>query len=936
MALNEYIYIGSVESPTFSFNAEQIESIVCNNAVDIVGNELSADALEVGVFYDDDEALQSIKYATPIFYYSGESFVGKYYITQVERRGMTRFTFHCTSLIGLTDRENFYGGMYSGEHLSDVFYSIMLSDGVSPIYTVYHAKNNGQGQGVLVTSKAASVTQWNYRTHLEFTVSDFIWDVSEYTDSTDSTQVIAGHDGYYYVAVMGHRESTAVTNGWYNLYIVCNGFSQNIWAENGVIGNGSSFIVDIDPIKETVTAEVNYISYLDPSITGKFVFQDGIQVFYPSSNSIQLCTAFGFKTRYTNRQYYYAKLIWAKHQVYDENGRLIMDAVLGKRDSDATNYVVNGVDGNGVASSLLETSGSSLGRFGGAGTYSRMNDIWDSFEFNAGIANLPVYGWIPVGTRRNAIHQLMFSQNVSMIKGGNGKTMFTGLVNSVSDEISDDDLYDSGTEKDGDIAKTIHVTEHGYSNSGLTSQVLFDNTDGAAMSGEYIVQFQSAPVYGTPVGSGITIISYNCNAARVSGRGTITGTPYVHYQNDITWLNDGVDGADVSVSDIGLITNVNSDSVMDKMKRYYGGSVKKITNGIVYGGEVCGRYYAFKSPFGKSVEAFLTKYAAKTSSFLKLDSEFVSGYISPAVGGYSSRSLILPNQSGDTYWDIPDEAKQTSTHSIRLNMIGDGETGSVGQNGADGSDSGGAGGSGGTGGNGGKVLSVTIDVANAAKLRFSRVTGTLGYKVDVLAAGSQTIATYSTENGVRMDSGFVDLFTGEIFARKGMKGTDGANGGKGAYFEGSNYNKFKKPEYGQDCGLNKGGATTFAEHGEDYSTVTDFTSYFTGNGGGGGASATKNGSDAAFAKKFLMGHDVYVGNGGNGAGGGTPPAFYPEYGSGGTGGCGGGGGGGWATVLIYHAQGAQESWSSDHGSGGRGGGGGAGTRGIRGCAIIYY
>ena len=51
MAINEKIYIGSVDTPTLSFNPNNIEDIVCNNAVDLIGNELSCDTLEVGVAF---------------------------------------------------------------------------------------------------------------------------------------------------------------------------------------------------------------------------------------------------------------------------------------------------------------------------------------------------------------------------------------------------------------------------------------------------------------------------------------------------------------------------------------------------------------------------------------------------------------------------------------------------------------------------------------------------------------------------------------------------------------------------------------------------------------------------------------------------------------------------------------------------------------------
>ena len=63
-----YIYIGDNVIPAFTFTGDQIERLVCENAVSISGDELSSDALDVDVFYEDTSgSLRNVEYATPLY-----------------------------------------------------------------------------------------------------------------------------------------------------------------------------------------------------------------------------------------------------------------------------------------------------------------------------------------------------------------------------------------------------------------------------------------------------------------------------------------------------------------------------------------------------------------------------------------------------------------------------------------------------------------------------------------------------------------------------------------------------------------------------------------------------------------------------------------------------------------------------------------------------
>ena len=141
--INEQILIGSQESPSFSFDETQIESVSCENSIGLTGGDMSADVLEVGLFYDDSTGqLANVAYSTPIFYYSNGRAVGKYYILSVEQTGTKRYFIRATSLIGIIEREKFYGGMYTGEHFDEVLSKVLMGDGISPDYEIFVAENN--------------------------------------------------------------------------------------------------------------------------------------------------------------------------------------------------------------------------------------------------------------------------------------------------------------------------------------------------------------------------------------------------------------------------------------------------------------------------------------------------------------------------------------------------------------------------------------------------------------------------------------------------------------------------------------------------------------------------------------------------------------------------------------------------------------------------
>lgn len=934
--INERILIGSQESPSYSFDENSIESITCENSIGLTGGDMSADVLEVSVFYNDQPGqLANVAYSTPIYYYSNDRAVGKYYVLSVEQKGINRYLIRATSLIGIIERDKFYGGMYTGQTFSTVLDDVLFGNGITPNADIYEAKNNGTVYPVKLSSIAASNNQFKYRMKVKFTI------VSSNSLGYDT---IAGTDAYfsYYSYKVQIRESYYETNGsqYRYYYITCNYGADDIgyYLFNTLYaGAGSTFEIDIDPSSGKIRATANYIKCYDSSMTGvSYEEKDISATQIPSSaNAIDLTYAFGGTQYNPNTQTISVPGtggrytgIWNSYEVYDEDGNAIVNAAYTKQGND--NYILNFATSDFVPATNWDSSGGFLYHVGDDSLLPRAEEFYSSVQYADGVADIPIFGWIPIGTRREALHQLLFSQGINMVHSADGGIIFTPLSTAVTGEIDDDNLYTNGSEERLQQAKTVAVTEHTFSAPSGNAETLFDNSNSVLKDGDYVVEFRNAPIYGTPVGSsGITVKFYNCNAAVVAGRGIITGTPYVHSENVISYLNGNVsDGADVSVADATLVSSLNSDNVLNRLKAYYCADIRKTNIGIRFNGERCGAVYSFTSPLLQSVNAFLTKYTSRASSFVKSDCEFIRGFNPQKSGGYSSFAIVPYGSS----FTIPDSVKQEPSPTIRLNIIGAGSNGQVGANGEAGGTietqsgysssggKGGAGGVGGAGGAGGNVVSYTVDATNLTSVSVEQSGSNAVAKT---YNGSSLVNSYSSASGTPQAGGFVNAFTGVAYALPGNKGIDGGNGGDGGYVEQEGY------AVGQVLGTNGGAAGNYSgglTFSGDYESSDFFIEWHT-YGGGGGASANANGGDAHGVPSRTYG--------GDGADAGIPTPTTPTYGCGGNGGNGGGGGGGCGVYVFEENEegGSVTTYPQQVGGGGRGG---AGSAGNPGCVIIYY
>lgn len=958
-----YVYIGSVSNPSFYFDDDSIISLHAEMACNVISQELTADAFELEVEYDDsDRELRELIYATSIFYYKDNEKVAMFYFTNIKRTGKTRYLIYATSFIGLLDKEPSYGGMFVGTSFKNMIYQIVCADGVEQYvqlngFTQRKTTEGGSNQyGVLMSEDGFGDATYTSRIEIKFKCTYFVGSYANVICGSAKTNTSSVSSGTYYGI------TTYPGSGKYSVNLYYNGSSKGLLTNVNV---GDIVTISVDPTKGKATASCDHGGTITTNTVQITAGSDSIYTrLYTGGFGRGFLNTEAVDTSSSNRFYYYY------YRVYDKNDNLLLDVVPLFNMSDGQLYLRNTVTGYKVHPVCASFDEDDIYYSDSAASSDilSMNDlkrtILDGMVFDEDILNLRAYGWLPVGTKREALYQLLFSLRVSIVRDPNG-FRFTRLVNELAGSISDDSIYDIGSVEEKEDVYAVELVEHNYDSYGNSTEI-FNNIESYETANNSLVQFSNAPIYGAPViaetSGTFKLIAYNCNAAIVTGRGKLTGTPYLHGKKTLRGYPNGtVRGKTVSVTDATMVTALNSTPLLEKLVAFYE-KAYKVSNSIVYGNtEVgdplieCGSRYSFRDCFEESQAGFLQKMSLSGSGITKADCDFIGGFTNPESGEDYTHSVRL---TGSGTWEVPEGV--TRFRAIIIGAGNGGDGGHAGQDGdrpryydgnewrttvkAEGGDPG-------VTGDPGKIYTVVVnDVASSytyscgaggvggnGATHDGTSPGGVGGETSLVGGG----VTYSSANGSIIENGFIDYFTGYRYAFRPPYWSNGAGkGGDGGYYK-----------------IDYEGNVTFYEATSAYNEIEDYTRlggmngssvYVDGmivaTGGCGGGGTLMKGSNIYVSGRGYDGTDAYydaysywAGKGGD-AGGyndGMPAAslyYIPEkgyYGVGGIGGVGGGAGGAGGTVKTgYHWGGA---FVQSRGvPGGKGGDGGDG------CIIIYY
>lgn len=452
------------------------------------------------------------------------------------------------------------------------------------------------------------------------------------------------------------------------------------------------------------------------------------------------------------------------------------------------------------------------------------------YSIDDDVAELPVSGWLPYGTKRDNLYQLIFAYGVNIIKNRDGNPHFTFVYSNprYPTTIPEASIYMDGAEEVEKPYSKVTVAEHTYSALGTEdTETLFELNDGTSVTNQEVL-FSRAPIIVSALqaSAGLTIVSANENSAIVTGSGTLTGVPYTHTQRMVSRVNtSATENKEIDVSDCTMVSAINSDNLIKRLYAFYcpEDKIRKITGSFKHTDERCGKAYKFVNAFGNDVIAFLTKMDITASTFLKASAEFYVDY-SPAgqAGLYSHVEILVPvyNEQTGTYtytgtWTVPEDVTE-----FKVILIGGGTGGYSGLPGQNGEDTdtwtevsedrdlqwifhGGEGGDGGEGGKGGSPANVkSFTVENAVPGRtYSYALGqggeggaATGQRSDdpeevvdsnpgtagtatSMKFNNITVGSTDDDDAYVPDSSVYEPITGQFFAYTGNPGIRGGKGG---------------------------------------------------------------------------------------------------------------------------------------------------------------
>lgn len=612
-----------------------------------------------------------------------------------------------------------------------------------------------------------------------------------------------------------------------------------------------------------------------------------------------------------------------------------------------------------------------------------MGDIPYSIP-DTSISNIAVAGYLPIASRRDNLQELLFAYGISVMYDDDGHLSFMFNENAVPKEVN----VDFGYIDDGKVdyltkATSVRVTEHSYYKAaGVDPVLLYDNTGQSAVD-DAVIEFNGP--YHTLVPTGLTISESGDNYAVVSGTGTLTGIPYVHIQRELTQETGVVseEPNEVKVTKATLVNPVNSTNVLARVAEYYS-QAEETTYKMVSDGERPGTLLSFINSFGDDASGFIKSQTITMSGILKAEVVVATGWRPNHLGNAFTDSIVITAEDlvGGVYTVPPEYVGQPA----RIYIFGGGSGGYGSYDGNAGGKSsyaeaayktysksrnqytwlpgvvyvpGGEGGAPGAGGMPGKVYSfneAALDASYSVTLGTGGTGGGANGGADPTAGTDTTFGTHSSSEGALFGGNYVDLITGNVYAKIGKSGLKGGKGGGAgnieqtpegypnanpnfidyAVFHGTGPNDLTPVgEDGEAAGEHAGGKGSTSVEFSHEATTSTYTMHGCGSGGG-GSSQDASGTDATdpTATSYDSPQASFFTTPGDGA-----SAVKPAKATLGSGGDGaGGGGGGGSAGLSYqekdNANGTRISMTRTQNAGAKGNGAAGGDAGD-GFVLIY-
>lgn len=612
------------------------------------------------------------------------------------------------------------------------------------------------------------------------------------------------------------------------------------------------------------------------------------------------------------------------------------------------------------------------------------------YTIDDGLKTTLVYGWLPKGTRRDNLRNVLFAINARVVKNSSGDCHFISLAEGEPYNLPISKFYlTGGSVTKGAPATQAQITEHSYYQSpGAVVETIFEGVatgssfvtpKGTNVSQATLLEWNK-PYYDYQI-SGSSIIESGVNYVVISQSAncTITAKAYAHSERVLFRDGDENESPNVVTSDACHLVNLtNSELVADRVIAFYGHAKKTVVD-ILLTTQKPGDYVSYTTPYGEELTGFIESLDITFSKEMKARATLISGYSPPIVQTFDNRVVL----TGSGQWQVPDGVRK-----IRYALFQGATGGGPGAKGGDASGNtthnytytssmtgkvtnkaswylwggpGGTGGAGGTGGTGSRVKEGEMDVTPGQSLSYSCGVGGDGANYGASTGSEGSVTTLngvtSADGTFPSVSGWVDVLTGEVYALPGdagLPGGDGAGGSEDYTIPDTNDMEEimggyvgQTGAYDEDGTLWPGAPTRLGREGyPNHANLPWAPKYFTSNSAGNqGASAGYGlgpGGVAGVTQAQPSNRGSYSYRSATAPNGLTPPAptsvpKKPGVTKGGRGGYGGGGGScaGWAGGECNPSDGGSVP-TVRGGTPGTGGPGGKGGPGGDGMIIIYY
>ena len=599
------------------------------------------------------------------------------------------------------------------------------------------------------------------------------------------------------------------------------------------------------------------------------------------------------------------------------------------------------------------------------------------YTVDSTVANVAVFGWLPVDNRRNNLWKLLTATGAIVRSNADGSVRFTGPDTASPVEIKDGDIFMGGSVDIPTPYQAVKITEHAFAKT--PNDILTTLLDGEAV-GMNIITPAGASVTGALVTfsdpmhdlavTGTTILESGVNYAVLapSMTCTLTGYKYSHTTRIVTAGSlTASEQATKRLDDNTLVSLFNVDTVAQRWLDYYSAR-KSVTMSVVWRGEQPAGAVVFMDPYDKQAVGLIESQDVRLSAKLAADTTVQVGKI-PSISGNTYEHVLVVTQSGQV--TIPAEAKGKA----QLVLISGGPGGSSGyagevKSGKTESDQFGTdiiyrkklyvppgpapGGKAGTPGGGARILRVTLNdvVGGQTTLNVNIGTGgTGGLFVDGENApgqsgGDTTVGDYTTAGAQETSTGYYDPINGVLYGAPGGEGIPGGAGG--GYDESSEGNVIPAESvtgFGQTFsgGDSVGISQSIEKSSGRYDTGYGYKEATAWGGYGGGAAYGSAGESGTLTGATAVAGSDYAGaKGAPGGSGATalPPPVPSTPGTGGFGGNGGGGAGACGASMVQNNYSSSQAAPVPNFSvfpntmtAGNGSDGGAGADGV---LLIYY